>query len=90
MIDGLIEDYELGEKLKNGAREAAIDAAVGLSEEEAQACCSQSLVQLRTIDPLVIAQEKKRVIARERIIEWFDPIPGGLDAVGGLETSRRG
>jgi AAA+ superfamily predicted ATPase len=88
MIDGLIEDYELGDKLKNGAREAAIDAAVGLSEEEAQACYSQSLVQLRTIDPKIVAQEKKRVIARERIIEWFDPIPGGLDAVGGLENLK--
>jgi AAA+ superfamily predicted ATPase len=88
MLDGLIELYKLQDMLKNGARDAAIDAAVGLSEEEAQACCSRSLVQTRTIDPVVVAQEKKRVIARERVLEWFDPIAGGLNAVGGLENLK--
>jgi len=69
----------------NGQREAAIDAAVGLSGEEAASCYAKSLVQLRRIDPAAVASEKKRVIARERVLEWFDPLPGGLDAVGGLE-----
>jgi AAA+ superfamily predicted ATPase len=79
----------------NGTREAAIDAAVGLSGEEAAACYARSLVQLRRIDPATVAREKKRVVARERVLEWYDPIPGGLDAVGGLDllktwlTSRR-
>jgi SpoVK/Ycf46/Vps4 family AAA+-type ATPase len=35
-----------------------------------------------------VAKEKKRVIARERVLEWFDPIPGGLDAVGGLDNLK--
>jgi SpoVK/Ycf46/Vps4 family AAA+-type ATPase len=35
-----------------------------------------------------VAKEKKRVIARERVIEWFDPLPGGLDAVGGLDQLK--
>jgi len=79
----------------NGARDAAIDAAVGLTAEEAQACYAKSLVSTRRIDPATVAAEKKRVIAREKILEWIDPMPGGLDAVGGLEalkawlTSRR-
>lgn len=72
----------------NGTREAAIDAAVGLSGEEAQACYARSLVQLRKIDPATVANEKKRVIARERVLEWFDPLPGGLDAVGGLDNLK--
>ncbi len=69
----------------NGTRDAAIDAAVGLSGEEAAACYARSLVQLRRIDPATVAKEKRRVIARERVLEWFDPLPGGLDAVGGLD-----
>lgn len=79
----------------NGTRESAIDAAVGLSGEEAAACYARSLVQYRRIDPATVANEKKRVVARERVLEWYDPIPGGLDAVGGLDvlkswlTSRR-
>lgn len=72
----------------NGTRDAAIDAAVGLSGEEAQACYARSLVQLRRVDPGIVAKEKKRVIARERVLEWFDPIPGGLDSVGGLDQLK--
>lgn len=72
----------------NGTRDAAIDAAVGLSGEEAAACYARSLVQLRRIDPATVAREKKRVIARERVLEWFDPIQGGLEAVGGLEQLK--
>lgn len=72
----------------NGTRDAAIDAAVGLSGEEAAACYARSLVQTRTIEPATVAREKKRVIARERVLEWYDPIPGGMDAVGGLDVLK--
>ena len=72
----------------NGTRDAAIDAAVGLSAEEAQSCYAKSLVSLRRIEPAVVAAEKRRVISRERVLEWFDPLPGGLDAVGGLEALK--
>lgn len=72
----------------NGTRDAAIDAAVGLSGEEAQACYARSLVQLRRIDPPTVAKEKKRVVARERVLEWIDPLPGGLEAVGGLDVMK--
>ena len=74
--------------ITSDSREAAIDAAVGLSGEEAQATFSRSLVQLRRIDPTVIAAEKQRVVSREGILEWFDPLPGGLNAVGGLENLK--
>lgn len=73
---------------KNGVREAAIDAAVGLTAEEAQSCFAKSLVMTRRIEPATIASEKRRVITREKVLEWFDPLPGGLEAVGGLETLK--
>ena len=69
-------------------RDAAIDAALGLMGEEAAACFAKSLVQSRTIDSRMVAQEKRRVISRERVLEWFDPLPGGLDAVGGLDNLK--
>jgi len=72
----------------NGTRDAAIDAAVGLSGEEAASCYAKSLVQSKRIDPVAVAKEKKRVIAREKVLEWFDPLPGGLDAVGGLDSLK--
>jgi len=45
-------------------------------------------VQLRQVDPATIAQEKKRIIAREGLLEWFDPIAGGLSMVGGLDNLK--
>lgn len=71
-----------------GTRESAIDAAMGLTSDEAQACYAKSLVMSRRIDALVVAQEKKRVIAGIDGLEWFDPLPGGLDAVGGLDNLK--
>ena len=86
-IDSLPEEIK-ATAAPNGTRDAAIDAAVGLSGEEAAACYARSLVQLRRIDPATVAREKKRVVARERVLEWYDPIPGGLDAVGGLDLLK--
>lgn len=81
----------IAEKLPNavnGSRDAIIDAAVGLSGEEAQATFAKSLVQFKRIDPKAVAAEKKRVIAREQVLEWLDQLPGGLDAVGGLDNLK--
>lgn len=69
-------------------REAAIDAALGLSAAEMQNCFYRSLVTQKRIDPKVIADEKKQVIAREKVLTWIDPDPRGLDAVGGLEVLK--
>lgn len=90
ILDATMEPHANSDKVEklNGNREAAIDAAVGLSGEEAAACYAKSIVQLRKIDAPTVAQEKKRVITRERVLEWYDPIPGGLDAVGGLENLK--
>jgi hypothetical protein len=91
ILDAVVE--ALPDELKataapDGQRDAAIDAAVGLSSEEAQACYARSLVQLRQIDSATVAREKRRIIERERVLEWYDPIPGGLDAVGGLDVLK--
>jgi hypothetical protein len=69
-------------------RDAAIDAAVGLTAAEATGCYSRSMVTAKRIDPKLVAGEKKRVIAREKVLTWYDPDPRGLDAVGGLDVLK--
>lgn len=86
-INGLPDDLK-SSAAPNGTRDAAIDAAVGLTQDEAQACYSKSLVTARKIDPMSVSQEKRRVISRERVLEWYDPLPGGLDSVGGLDIMK--
>jgi len=79
---------QLSAQIVNGSREAAIDAAVGLSGEEAQATFAKSLVQHRKLHPPTIAAEKKRIIARDGLLEWIDPPAGGLANVGGLDEFK--
>lgn len=72
----------------NGTRDAAIDAALGLTAEEAANCYAQSLVKARKIDPREVAAAKRRVVERERVLTWYEPDPRGLDAVGGLDVLK--
>jgi hypothetical protein len=69
------------------SREAAIDAAVGLSGEEAQSSFARSLVQSRTVDPVLVAAEKRRTL-RGSGVEPMDGIDGGFAAVGGLDAFK--
>jgi ATPase family associated with various cellular activities (AAA) len=85
ILDTLVEQYGID---LNGQRDASIDAAVGLSGEEAQSCYSRSLVETKTIEPARVAKEKKRVVERNGGLKWYDPIPGGLAAVGGLDNLK--
>lgn len=72
-----------------GVREAAIEAAVGLTAEAVATCYSKSLVTQRgKIVPALVAEEKRRVVNREKGIEWHEPDPRGMDAVGGLECLK--
>jgi AAA+ superfamily predicted ATPase len=69
-------------------KDEAIEAAVGLSAEAAALTYAKSIVTERRINPIRVAFEKKAVISKERGIEWFDPLPGGLDDVGGHENTK--
>lgn len=75
-------------KPSEDAIEQTIDASVGLSAEEAQNCYALSIVRKKTIDPTLVAREKKRVISRIQGLSWYDPDPRGLDAVGGLDELK--
>jgi hypothetical protein len=74
--------------LDASTRDAAIDAVVGLTAEEAAACYAKSLVTSKRIDPQQVSGEKKRVIARDRVLTWYDPDPRGFDGIGGLDVLK--
>ncbi len=69
-------------------RDAAIDAAIGLTAEAANATFSQSVVtQGGKIVPSFVADEKKRIV-NTKGIEVYDADPRGLEAVGGAELLK--
>lgn len=86
-IAGLPEEIRAN-AAPNGTRDRALDAALGLSAEEVISTFARSLISSRTIDPATVAAEKRRVIARERVLEWNDPHPAGLAGVGGLDNLK--
>ena len=72
-------------------RAAIVDAALGLSAEEAAACFAKSLVSTtpREIQPAIVTAEKKAVVSRERVLTWYEPEERGFAAVGGYEVLRQ-
>ncbi|QOC58529.1 AAA-ATPase [Mycobacterium phage Shida] len=73
---------------KGNTRDAAIDAAVGLSSQEVQTTFARSLIENGSIDVSAIAAEKKRLIDQEPAMEYYPPRPGGFDNVGGLDVFK--
>lgn len=89
LTSGLKTEESRAAAAPNGVYDAAVDAAVGLTQEEAKSCYCKSLVQHKgKIVPATVNAEKKRVITRAGVLEWIDPIPGGLNAVGGLDNLK--
>lgn len=72
----------------NGTRDAAIDAALGLTGDAVANCYARSLVTSKRVDPALVSSEKRRVIARASGLTWYDPDPRGLDAIGGLDLLK--
>lgn len=71
----------------NGTRDAAIDAALGLTEGEATAIYARSLVKDRKLDPARLGQDKRTIISGKGL-EWWDQDPRGLDGIGGLDLAK--
>jgi hypothetical protein len=83
-LSGTPEKFEAAKLVK----EAAVEAAVGLSENAAASCYALSLVtEGGKIVPSIVAEEKKRSFSGKGL-QWFNPHPLGLDAIGGLHPLK--
>lgn len=88
ILDAALESAPTEARVVNGAREAAIDAALGLSEQEAGNCFALSIVREKRINPTLVAGEKRRAIARSKVLTWIEPDVRGLDGIGGLDVLK--
>jgi len=80
-----LADAEVRKAAQAVDQDRLIAAALGLTTEEAFAAFSRSLVEHKTLDPGAILQEKRQIVQKAGIgLEWLLPLPGGLNAVGGL------
>ncbi len=91
LVDGMLRmvpERVRDDLSQNGNRDAAIDALTGLEAAQAQQAMAQSLAEVKKIDPEILIQSKKALISGSGAIEWKDPDPRGLDAVGGLRRLK--
>lgn len=86
-IKGLPEELR-AEVSKTVDKDRVVTAALGLTAEEAYSAFARSVVEKRTLDPVLIMNEKKQMIAQSGILEWLDAIPEGLAAVGDLDELK--
>lgn len=78
---------ELGNAVEIEANPAAVEAAKGLTEFEAETAFALSLVETKRFDQKIITEQKKMMIRRTGLMEFFPPVP--MDQVGGLEPFKQ-
>jgi AAA+ superfamily predicted ATPase len=78
---------DLGDVLGVAPNPEAVEAARGLTEFEAETAFALSLVRTRTFDPEIITGQKKMMIRKTGLMEFFPPVP--MDQVGGLEPFKQ-
>ncbi|MCZ6690489.1 MAG: AAA family ATPase, partial [Planctomycetota bacterium] len=94
VLDGVIESAKVSGvsekalKLKPEERDQVIEAAKGLTCDEAESAFALSLAEAGKLDASVIAREKAVGIAKGGLLEFFQPIDG-LESVGGLGNLKK-
>jgi SpoVK/Ycf46/Vps4 family AAA+-type ATPase len=85
--DLLAIQEELGQSVGVYANREAVEAARGLTEFEAETAFALSLVIKKEFCPEVITEQKKQMIRRTGLMEFWPPVP--IDQVGGLEQFKQ-
>ena len=78
---------ELGQSVGVYANREAVEAARGLTEFEAETAFALSLVVKKQFCPDIITEQKKQMIRRTGLMEFWPPVP--IDQVGGLEPFKQ-
>jgi AAA+ superfamily predicted ATPase len=70
-----------------GYMERVVDGALGLTEIEAENVFSKSVVRTKTLDIPTIIGEKKQIIRKSGILEYYEAVED-VEDVGGLEILK--
>ena len=68
-------------------REQIVDAALGLTKTEAENVLAKSIVRKRTFDLRTVLGEKKHIIRKSGILEYYEA-EDNLDSIGGMEVLK--
>ena len=86
VLDGVLESAEIN-GLSEKDREAALDAATGLTTIEAENAFALSVAESKAIVPAVISREKAQAVKKNGLLEIVDT-KESLDSIGGLDVLK--
>ncbi|MCB1089723.1 MAG: ATPase, partial [Verrucomicrobiae bacterium] len=86
VLDGILASAELGE-LSPDIREAALNAASGLTTLEAENAFALSVIETGTIQPSIVAREKAHALKKGGLLEVIET-KESLDSIGGLDALK--
>jgi SpoVK/Ycf46/Vps4 family AAA+-type ATPase len=95
LLDKITEDVKDSGKIQIDldaeGRERFVRAALGLTLSEAENVIAKALVANRRLDAdqvKYIFEEKKQIIRKNGLLEYFEPDPAGLKAIGGMDALK--
>jgi SpoVK/Ycf46/Vps4 family AAA+-type ATPase len=87
MLTELPPGVDAGVAATAEGRERIVEAALGLTYVEAQNVLAKSIVRNKTFDVTTILGEKKHIIRKSGILEYYEA-EESLDGIGGLEVLK--
>jgi len=86
VLNGIMESAGINE-MEPAQREKVIGAASGLTTMEAENAFALSVVQTKTIDPVIIAKEKAQAVKKNGLLELIETRES-LNSIGGLDVLK--
>jgi len=87
IISSLAGNDKVDLNLEPEERELIVNAAQGLTADEIESALARSLVIEKRLSPSLIVEEKKQIVRKSGILEFY-PVQQGMKDVGGLELLK--
>jgi SpoVK/Ycf46/Vps4 family AAA+-type ATPase len=86
VLSGIMESANIT-TIQSEQREKVLDAACGLTTIEAENAFALSVVEAKSIDPVIVAREKAQAVKKNGLLELIET-KENLDSIGGLDVLK--
>jgi ATP-dependent 26S proteasome regulatory subunit len=87
IIEAVKDNPSLDVSIDEPTRERLVKSAQGLTQDEIESVFARSLVERKKFDVCVILEEKKQIIRKSGLLEYYEP-DARLNDVGGLNLLK--
>lgn len=87
ILEGVADKQGIDAKLSGNERELIIKSSIGLTRDEIENVLARSLVESRKFDVEVILDEKKQIVRKSGLLEYY-PAENRMSDVGGMELLK--